>query len=214
MPRFDLELAAEAHSAIAIVRAGEMSRISGGAAVQAEWTRPRLEALYELAFIRIFAAWEQCLESVFYRSLCGFASAAAGQEQLVTGSYYRSIGDAETAVLQGRDFLLWHNPTQVVKRCRDYIRHGHGFACIQAAVISSNLAHLTELSYIRHRVAHRHQEDAKTKFDAATLAIAGRTYPSSRPGKFLRDQDMSTTPRLNWLNILSNELINLAAQFV
>jgi hypothetical protein len=109
MPRFDRELFAQAQSAIAIVRAGELARTSGGPVVRKEWSINRLEALYELAYLRTFAAWEVYLEGVFYRSLCGYAS-AAGQETLVTGSYYPSVAAAQAAVL-GTSICALAQPT-------------------------------------------------------------------------------------------------------
>lgn len=66
MPRFDRTLSNQAQSAIGIVKAGEIAHVSGGLAIRREWNLVRLEALYELAFLRVFAAWEACLEAVFY----------------------------------------------------------------------------------------------------------------------------------------------------
>src|SRR3989442_15335772 len=87
MPRFDLTLSRQAQLAIAIARAGEIARLSGVTFIRKEWSAIRLEALYELAYLRVFSAWETCLESIFYRSLCGFAS-TAGQEPLMTGNFF------------------------------------------------------------------------------------------------------------------------------
>src|SRR5260370_42213333 len=101
MPRFDRALHNQAQSAIAIVRAGEIAHVSGGAAIRKEWSVVKLEALYELAYLRVFAAWEMCLEAVFYRSLCGYAS-AAGQETLVSASYYPNLAAAASALLGGQ----------------------------------------------------------------------------------------------------------------
>src|ERR1700691_3145933 len=112
MPAFDRVLQNHADSAIAIVRAGELAHAAGSLAIRKEWAATKLEALYELAFLRVFAAWEMCLESVFFRSLCGYAS-AVGQETLVAGSYFRNLAAAEASILTPRrPFLLWHDPEQ------------------------------------------------------------------------------------------------------
>ena len=212
LPRFDRALSSQAQLAIGIVRAGEIAHVCGDLAVRKEWSVLRLEALYELAFLRVFAAWEVCLESVFYRSLCGYAS-ASGQETLVGGSYFPNLAAAERAVLGGRSYVLWHNPHKVIKRCRVYIRSGSGCPCVQQNIISSNLADLESLAATRHRIVHD-QTDARSNFDAATLSIAGRTYPASRPGKFLRDQDTSTSPPQKWLDTTMGDLVSLMAQMV
>lgn len=75
-----------------------------------------------------------------------------------------------------------------------------------------SLAYLEHLAAIRHRIAHD-QKDARTNFDTASSAIAGRTYPGARPGKFLRDTDRSSPPR-RWLEVTTDDLVNLARQMV
>jgi hypothetical protein len=212
MPRFDHVLSGQAQSAISIVRAGEIAHTSGGPSIRKEWSVAKLEALYELAYLRVFAAWEMCLEAVFYRSLCGYAS-SAGQETLVAGSYYRTLAAAEAAVLGGKAYRLWHNPQHVIDRCKSFIKSGAGCPCLQETALSSNLAYLVNLGATRHRIVHGNA-DAKGKFDLATLQIAGRAYPSSRPGKFLRDWDASTLPRRRWLEVTMSDLIAIASQIV
>jgi hypothetical protein len=213
MPRFDKLLANHAQLAIAIVKAGEMAHVCGTAVIRKEWSTARLEALYELAFLRVFAAWEMCLEAVFYRSLCGFAS-TAGQETLISGRYYPTLAAAESAVLGGRSYVLWHNPQHVIDRCRRFFRSGApGCPSVQETMVASKFTYLVNLASIRHRVVHD-QADAKRKFDTATLQIAARTYPSSRPGKFLRDWDASTSPPQRWLEVTIAGLTALTGQIV
>jgi hypothetical protein len=215
MPRFDLRFAAQAQIASEIVVAGEQSRVT-----RDEWTPKRLEFLYELAYLRVFASWESALESIFYRSLCGYAS-RAGQEALVAGPYYTTIANAEAAVLvaesRGRvikTYLLWHSAAQIISRCQTHILAGApNTPALQETTISSSRARLDALAAVRHRIVHD-QADAKTKFDAATLSIAGKTYPASRPGKFLRDIDQNSVPPRKWIDIAIAELTGLAGQMV
>lgn len=212
MPRFDTRLSREAAEAVSIALAGEIAHTSGSPVIRKEWSITRLEALYELAYLKTFSAWETCLESIFYRSLCGYAS-SAGQEVMLSGRYYPNLTAAETAVLAGRSYLLWHDPKKVITRCRSFISSASGCPCLQETTINSNLARLTHFSATRHRIVHD-QSDAKAKFDAATLAIAGRTYAASRPGKFLRDWNILVLPQSRWLQVLATELSSLARQMV
>jgi hypothetical protein len=212
MPRFDSALRDNALTAVSIVEAGELSRLSGAPAIRKEWRTARLEALYELAYLRVFAAWESYLEAVFYRSLCGFAS-VAGQEQLIRGAYFSSLAAAEADVLGANAYALWHKPQRVIDRCKKYIKSGAGCPCVQEVTITSNLTRLEHLASMRHRIVHD-QKDAKNKFDAATLHIAGRTYRTSRPGKFLRDYDTTKAPPQRWLEVTATELSSLMAQMV
>jgi hypothetical protein len=207
MPRFDRELFIQAQSASGIVRAGEIAHASGGPSVRREWSITKLEALYELAYLRVFAAWESYLEAIFYRSLCGYAS-TTGQETLINGTYFSNLAAAQSAVLGHQQYALWHNPQKVINRCRGYIRAGR-----QENTISSNLARLDHFASTRHRIVHD-QADAKRKFDAAALQITGRTYPASRPGKFLRDLDTSISPPRRWLEVTITDLTTLTSQMV
>jgi hypothetical protein len=92
MPRFDLLLTDQSRIAIGVVSAGELARRIGTPLVRKEWSISRVEFLHELAYMRIFSAWETCLESIFYRSLCGYAS-NAGQEAMVGGAYYPNLAE-------------------------------------------------------------------------------------------------------------------------
>src|SRR5579871_6074183 len=124
IPRLDREFAAKALLAIGVVRAGEAVRAAREPIGAREWTISRLEALYELAYLRVFAAWEAHLEAVFCRSLCGYAS-SAGQERLVGGrAYYPSLAAAEAAMLGGRRYLLWHSPHDGIQRGQRFIQSG------------------------------------------------------------------------------------------
>jgi hypothetical protein len=201
--------------AIAITSAGEASRKIGGKKLRREWTFERLEALYELAYLRIFAAWEMCLDAIFFRSLCGYAS-RLGREPLVTGSYFRTIAAAEAAILTPtRPYLLWHNPRKAIDRYQTYfgipgspIRPGN-----QQTTFSANLTMLEHLCNVRHRIAHD-QKDAKKKFDLLTSSLAFRIYEKSRPGKFLRDWNSSITPPQKWLTVSTDTLVSVIAQMV
>ena len=159
----------------------------------------------------MFETWDICLEAFFYRSLCGYSS-AAGQETLVSGTYYPTLAAAESAVSGSRPFLLWHNPHKVIERCQRFIKSGQADCpAVQEVTISSHLARLEHMAATRHRIVHD-QADAKRQFDAATLQLAGRTYRSSRPGKFLRDWDTSTSPPRRWLEVTIGELTSLISQ--
>jgi hypothetical protein len=213
MPRFDQELLWHTQSAAGIGKAGEIAHTTGDRVIRGEWTIRRLEALYELAYLRVFAAWESYLEAVFYRSLCVYAS-SAGQETLHSGHYFPTLLAAQTAVSGASRFLLWHNPRSVIQRCQTYIRSGGpGCPALQETTLSSKVSDLVHLAAVRHRIVHD-QEDAKRNFDAATVSIVGRTYPGSRPGKFLRDRNTSAIPYRRWFDVLAGDLVALMRQMV
>jgi hypothetical protein len=218
MPRYDLTLRGQADLANGIVTAGETVRLTGGVGRE-QWTLARVELLYELAYLRFFVMWEELLECVFFRSLCGYQS-RAGQEVLVPaacgpgfiGPHFRSLSGAETVVYGGADFLLWHDPDKVIKRCKKYILSGPGAGPAQQEnVITSSYDRLKHFAAIRHRIAHE-QEDARNKFDTATHHFVGHKYAASRPGRFLRDFEPASAPPKRWLAAIADELIGLMGQ--
>lgn len=212
MPRYDLALATYARSAVAIAEAGELSHRANTAVIRKAWSTPKVEALYELAFLRVFITWEMYLEAVFYRTLCGFAS-VAGQEQLARGQYFRTVAAAEADVLGRGTYAMWYKPATVIDRCKKYIVVGTGSPCLQESVLTSSRTRLEHFAATRHRIVH-HQTDAKINFNTATLSISGRTYDKASPGKFLRDYDATKTPPQRWLEVAVTELSSLMAQMV
>lgn len=210
IPKFDQQLLADARMAHAVVLSGERARIH----YRSDWTPRKIEYLYELAFLRLFAAWESTVESVFLRMMCGHETRAGQKERLLSGSYCRSLIDAETALLRGQNYVLWHNASKIIQRCQTHFcKRRMGNPPIIERVISSHQARLDDWAAVRHRIVHE-QSDARAKFDNASRAFAGRTYPASRPGKFLKDLDASVTPPRKWIDTAIAELTGLARQMV
>jgi hypothetical protein len=212
MPRRMPGLAAEFASHVAeAVRLAEIGEVARAESAPKSRTREslhyrRLELLYELAYLRIFVSWELFLEQAFFRYLCGYIS-LAGSGVLLPGRVFSSnLAAAELAILGANQYFLWHNPTRVVNRARQFFTQSP----VQD-VVASNQSRLEGLAHIRHRITHA-QTDARNKFDIATMAIAGRRYPGSRPGAFLRDFDGSATTPTRWVQTLGKELQALAAQ--
>jgi hypothetical protein len=211
MPNLDTAFAREAQKAIELVRAGERIRVLAGAGSELSrtWPASRMEALYELAYLRIFVAWEVFLEATFLRYLCGYSSVTHGQAALVSGiTFYSTLQAAELAVLGKQQYFLWHNPTTVVNRCKGHILNGR-----HELVISSNLTRMQYFGDIRHRIAHL-RDDVKQKFDTVTTNLATKTYKGSQPGRFLRDWVSGSSPATRWLEAIAGELTGLAGQII
>ncbi|CAN7361084.1 hypothetical protein [Bosea psychrotolerans] len=165
-----------------------------------------VELAYELAYLRVFVAWESFLEEAFLRLMCGYEH-SAGQEPLLPGSAYHSkISDAEAALLNGRQYVLWHNVSSVIGRAAGNFRNSR-FENILASA-QQRLAHF---GAIRHRIAHE-QKDGAQKFNAATMALAGKRYRAARPGRFLRDAQANAIPQTRWMSQVCAELEALAQQ--
>lgn len=169
-------------------------------------TVARIELIYEMAYLRIFLAWEVFLEQTFLRYICGYRNSTGTEPLAAASSYFSSIAAASTAILNGRTYLLWHNPTHVSNRVQNYLANGLHFTVIQSA-----LNDLEWYASIRHRIAHS-QEDAKNKFDAATLGLNTLRYKGSKPGVFLRDWNNTLPVPERWLSFIATHLLNLANQ--
>jgi len=207
MPAYAASLRAKVREAIALSQAGDLIAATHpiGSNLRREWRVSRLELLYELAYLRIFVEWERFLEETFIRYLCGYQS-THGACQFLTGNPFANLGSAQAAMLHGRPFALWHDPSRIVARSQRFFYRG-----FHEIVVGSNGARLENLSAVRHRIVHD-QSDARQRFDSATMSLVGRRYRAARPGRFLRDWDRNVNPPRRWIETFGGELTSLAGQ--
>jgi hypothetical protein len=208
MPRLADDFRRRVAAATRLAEIGEVARAEAaiGSQTRKDLHYARLELLYELAYLRIFVGWEIFLEQTFFRYLCGYTSTVGFAVPATGKTFEATIASAETAVLGGKPFVLWHNPHIVVSRAANFFDSSP----IQT-VVASHASQLQQLAAVRHRITHS-QSDARIKFDAATILIAGKRYNGSRAGAFLRDTDISAITPVRWLEQLGHELQNLASQ--
>lgn len=209
MPPLAAEFGRLISEALALSEAGEIVRAHAnpGSPTKAALSAKRLEYLYEMAYLRAFVAWEAFLEQAFYRYLCGYTSPRGPMPRIGGAAYCATLATAETTVLNGMRYRLWHNPGQVIARCQRYFVAGTHFE----AVLGSATARIADMANVRHRIAHA-QRDAIVQFNAATLRFAGRQYSAASAGRFLRDWVPGKTPPERWLAELTRELGSLAGQ--
>jgi hypothetical protein len=200
-------LAADVAVATELARAGERARtlLMSSTGIRNTLTVTRLEALYEVSYVKLFTHWEKFLEDSFLRHLCGFVS-SHGPSTLVAGAFDKTLADAHVRVAGGQPFLLWHNVQKVVARGQKYFVAGR-----HETVLQSHLARLEWFSAVRHRIAHLH-DDARVKFDTATMGLAARRVPASRAGTFLRQWAPHLIPSSRWLDVIASELIAVGQQ--
>jgi hypothetical protein len=183
MPAFATKFSKTVDRAVAIARAGELIRANSeqGDVGYSQLPVARLEALYELAYLRIFLGWEIFLEETFLRMMCGYESQQYVPTLAAGKTSQGRLRDAKLALYGGRDFLLWHNPGAIERRAHEWFDNG-----VHEQVIQSNQARLQWLASVRHRIAHG-SEDARKKMNEASMGLAGRRYPAASAGRFLRD---------------------------
>ena len=166
----------------------------------------KLEFAYELAYLRVFTAWEDFLEESFLRYMCGY-EARHGQEQLIAGGTYNAdLAKARTNLYRSRRYILWHNPGNVISRAQTYFQRSK-----HEIVLASMQGRIEHYAAIRHRVVHAH---AEVNFDLATMALAGRRFRGSRPGRFLRAAVPHSTTPMRWIDQIVLDFRGLAHQIV
>lgn len=166
-----------------------------------------LELAYELAYLKVFLLWEHLLESVFLRLLCGYSSSLGVETPAAGLSFSKTLDAARIVVLGTRDYVMWHNPEAVRKRAEKFflVPGGHF-----RQVILASEADLKKFAEVRHRIAHV-QDHAQAQFDTATMDLAGKRYPASSAGRFLRDE-VAQAHGVRWLNHIQRELSTVAHQ--
>jgi hypothetical protein len=194
--------------ALALAEVAEALRAAApvGSAAWRELTPRRVEALYEMAYLRLFIAWESFLEESFVRFICGYR-AEAGQPGLRQAAFPR-IEDARLAILGGQDFVSWASPVAVEQRARQYMQDSWHEEVLQAARVR-----LRYLVAVRNRIAHG-SDYARSQFDYSTMQLAARRFRGSAPGAFLRSWNAGAVPQERWLSTIGNELKSLSVQIV
>jgi hypothetical protein len=192
--------------ALNIAQAGEIIRKTGDLEIRRQLPPARLEAIYEMAYLRIFLSWESFLEESFVRYLCGYVP-AGGLINLINPPF-RNLNDAHLAILDRKEYVSWTSPKIVIQRSKDFIDDGP-----HEVVFKSSKAWLESLSAIRNRIAHG-STHARKQFDIATMNLVGKRYPGSSSGRFLRDWNKWVNPPVRWIHTLGDGLKNLAIQIV
>jgi hypothetical protein len=208
MPPLASRFADGVKAAAGIAEAGEILRSGArkGSVVYRELRLSRLEALHEMAYLRIFVAWEVFLEATFLRTQCCYETPLYTPTFAAGKARQPSLAAAQLALYAGQQYLLWHNPNSTVARAREWF-----ISCPHEHVILSNVSRLEWFAAARHAIAHG-SADALRKFDQASIGLAGRRYPGSSAGRFLRDWDQTVVPPRRWLHSIADELVGLAGQ--
>lgn len=203
MPTLAARFGDELDRAIDLAKSFEIARATSPVQSTAytELTVVRIERVYELAFLRMFAQWEVFLEDVTARYLIGYVSPVYTPSLLI--SKPTTLAQGRTVLADGRDYCLWHNPDHVISRVAKRLD-----ACPVESVVRSSRSNLQAMAAIRHRVAH-HSLDARRKFDAATMTLDGVRIRGGHAGRFLR-REKATSVR--WLDHLASQMRGLAGQ--
>jgi hypothetical protein len=209
MPQLAAHFADQVDDAVGLAIAGELAWLNSppNSVTRRELRGTRMTVLYEMSYLRIFVGWEIFLEETFVRMMCGWESPLWSPRLKSTKGTFSDLKAARTALYGNREYLLWHNPEQVIGRCSRWFDNG-----IYSRVLASNEARLEWFAAVRHRIAHGGAQ-VRTGMDSASNGLAGKRYPASSAGRFLRDWRMSDPlSQERWLKSIADELTGLAFQ--
>lgn len=144
----------------------------------------QVELVAELAFLRVFIAWENFLEQSFLRYLVG-ARSRSGQAPTKYVNP-KNLDHARQVVCSGREYFQWNSASKVVQIAETYFRDGEPFKPILEGIS----AELKDMATIRNRIAHR-STSARDRFNSLVRKNFGHGKPGMTPGRFLLT---STTP--------------------
>jgi len=141
--------------------------------------QPQVDLIFELAFLKIFIAWERFLENTFIRYLCG-ASSLSGKRPTRTVSA-RYLADALIVISGDRGYADWVSVDIVVGRANRFFDSGEPYS----TPLQSAAAELTNMRKIRNHIVH-HSNKSRDDFNKMLVGIYGFRLQGMSAGRFLR----------------------------
>jgi hypothetical protein len=135
-------------------------------------------AIAELAYLRVYLAWERFLEQAFLRYMCG-----AKDRRLTVKCYIKapSIEQAVALVIpEGRSYIEWGEANRLRERADRYFRNGEPFR----TALTPALVLLDEMRFVRNQIAHS-SDQAQRNFHAIVRRSLGHVPPGISAGGFL-----------------------------
>jgi hypothetical protein len=140
--------------------------------------RIQLEMVAEMAFLRIFVAWESFLEESFIRYAVGATSPSGYTPSVLSRS--QNISHALELVSLGRDYAHWNSASEVIRRAALYFQDGEPY---RSALELASME-LDEMNTIRNRITHK-SAHSKRQFNAFIRRKFGHGIRGMTPGRFL-----------------------------
>lgn len=143
--------------------------------------QPQVDLIFELAFLKIFIAWERFLENTFIRYLCG-TSSLSGRKPIRTVSA-RYLADALIVISGDRGYADWVSVDVIVGRANRFFDSGEPYS----TPIQSAATDLTNMRRIRNHIVH-HSNKSRDDFNNMLVSIYGFRPQGMSTGRFLRQR--------------------------
>jgi len=138
----------------------------------------QVEIIAELAFLRIFIAWENFLEDSFIRYLVGAKSPSGYSPQRFVNPPNMQI--AVKLIAAHREYARWNSPSEVIARSEIYFKYGKPYKNI----LQGTMKDINDMNSIRNRIAHR-STISENKFNDLVRREFGYGIRGMSPGRFL-----------------------------
>lgn len=146
----------------------------------------QLEIIVELAFLRIFIAWENFLEGSFIRYLMGAKSPSGYKPKAFVNPY--NMEHALNFISQGKDYVKWNSASDVIDRSDVFFKNGEPFK----NTLEASTTDLNEMNTIRNRIAHK-SKSSQEKFNSLIRFKFGHGIRGMTPGRFLLEKVSSSS---------------------
>ena len=135
-------------------------------------------SIAELAYLKVFLAWERFLEQSFLYYMCGHKEPKIKCHCFVVAP---NLDHASVLVYpEGRHYAEWGNPVRVRDRAKRFFKEGEPYWSALGAAFDK----LEEMRKIRNCIAHP-SKYAREQFEKVVRASLGHVPKRISPGDFL-----------------------------
>lgn len=160
----------------------------------------RRDSMTELAFLRLYLAWEGFLEEAFLSYLLGLEPPhGRGPVRFANPPTWRAAH--ELVLPESRDYAVWDAST-VIRRAERFFRDGRPFS----AALRSQQSALDEIRKLRNAVAHRSTSSHEKFKDVARDRLKGTLPPGLSVGGFLGLTIPNSLPPSSFFDLYAGKL--------
>jgi hypothetical protein len=141
--------------------------------------QPQVDLIFELAFLKIFIAWEQFLENTFVRYMCGASSLSGKKPIRIISARY--LDGALRVICGERPYADWASVEIVVERANRFFDNGEPYA----TPLQSAAAELANMRKVRNHIVH-HSNKSREDFTKLLVSTYGFRPQGMTAGRFLR----------------------------
>lgn len=169
----------------------------------------RVELFAGLALLNIYLAWEDFLETVFLRYMCGAVCSIRFAPSLIKPPK-RTIAKAFASLVDpGQTYLTWQ-PQKVISRSTRYFRAGEPFSTSIGAITQT----LEDIIIVRNRFAHR-SDSSRKRFRKLIIRTLGYVPRGISPGRFLlRQHPDPNAGGVKFIKFYANSLVGAGRSIV